>query len=471
MALADAARRYGINDQRIGATRPFQFVAGRTRRTRERGADRTVTKVLIAAVPVHGHVTPMREIARNLVKRGHDVTFLTGSIFRESVERTGARFAPLPGQADLAGSLNALFPEREALRAGQEQIEFDIDLTIQGLPAQHAAVQELLAEDPPEPVVVVHETTFVGVWPVRLGAPGRRPAGVIGIGVIPVPINSIDHAPWGVRLPPDSSADGRARNTFLNEVAASALRAGSHRDLVTTLAELGTTEEPPLIYQGLVEIPDLFLQLTIESMDYPRSDAPPHLRHVGTLPPGEPDDVELPGWWSELTSASRVVLVTQGTLANSDLGRLIEPTLRALADLDALVIVTTGSDAVPAALPANARVAEYVPFDLLLPHVDVLVSNGGYGGVHRALWHGVPMVLAGDTDDKAEVGALAEWAGAAINLGTGDPHEADVRKAVETILTDPSRTKRTEELAAECRSHDPYEAIAAAVEELARREA
>ncbi|MCW2871637.1 MAG: glycosyl transferase, UDP-glucuronosyltransferase [Streptomyces oryziradicis] len=31
--------------------------------------------------------------------------------------------------------------------------------------------------------------------------------------------------------------------------------------------------------------------------------------------------------------------------------------------------------------PANARTAELVPFDLLLPHTDVLVSNTGYGGV------------------------------------------------------------------------------------------
>jgi UDP:flavonoid glycosyltransferase YjiC (YdhE family) len=67
-------------------------------------------------------------------------------------------------------------------------------------------------------------------------------------------------------------------------------------------------------------------------------------------------------------------------------------------------------------VPANARVAEFIPFDDLLPHIDVLVSNGGYGGVQQTLGHGVPMVLAGEAADKAEVTARAAWAGVAINL-------------------------------------------------------
>lgn len=37
-----------------------------------------------------------------------------------------------------------------------------------------------------------------------------------------------------------------------------------------------------------------------------------------------------------------VVHVTQGTIANKDFGQLIAPTLRALADEDVLVVVSTG---------------------------------------------------------------------------------------------------------------------------------
>jgi UDP-glucoronosyl and UDP-glucosyl transferase len=48
-----------------------------------------------------------------------------------------------------------------------------------------------------------------------------------------------------------------------------------------------------------------------------------------------------------------------------------------------------------APLPANTHVVEYIPHDRLLPKVDVMVTNGGYGAVQRALSMGVPLVVAG----------------------------------------------------------------------------
>jgi UDP:flavonoid glycosyltransferase YjiC (YdhE family) len=106
--------------------------------------------------------------------------------------------------------------------------------------------------------------------------------------------------------------------------------------------------------------------------------------------------------------------VTQGTLANRDFSELIEPALEALADLDVLVVAALGRDAQLASVPANARVAEFIPFARLLPHTSVLVSNGGYGTVQQALRHSVPMVLAGVTEDKIEVTARTAWTGAAV---------------------------------------------------------
>ncbi len=62
-------------------------------------------------------------------------------------------------------------------------------------------------------------------------------------------------------------------------------------------------------------------------------------------------------------------------------------------------------------MPSNTYVAEHIPHDLLLPKVDVMVTNGGYGAVQRALSTGVPLVVAGNTEDKPEV--AARWHGRA----------------------------------------------------------
>ncbi len=45
-----------------------------------------------------------------------------------------------------------------------------------------------------------------------------------------------------------------------------------------------------------------------------------------------------------------------------------------------LVVATTGGpplEAIPVPLPANARAGVFLPFDRLLPKVDVMVTNGG----------------------------------------------------------------------------------------------
>jgi UDP:flavonoid glycosyltransferase YjiC (YdhE family) len=134
---------------------------------------------------------------------------------------------------------------------------------------------------------------------------------------------------------------------------------------------------------------------------------------------------DLPAWWGDLDGRT-VVHVSQGTVANTDLEELLAPTMRALADRDVIVVAATGGAPVESLgeLPANARVAEFIPYDALMPRVDAFVSNGGYGGLHHALAHGVPMIVAGDTEDKMETTRRVEWSGAGINLRTARPTEA-----------------------------------------------
>ena len=147
-----------------------------------------------------------------------------------------------------------------------------------------------------------------------------------------------------------------------------------------------------------------------------------------------------PSWWNELDGDRPVVHVTQGTVDNADLSRLLEPTIEALGGEDVIVVATTGGRDVADVkipLPSNTHVAEFIPHDVLLPKVDVMVSNGGYGAVQRALCAGVPLVVAGDTEDKPEVAARVGWSGAGINLRTGAPTRRALRNAISAVLHNP----------------------------------
>jgi UDP:flavonoid glycosyltransferase YjiC (YdhE family) len=85
-----------------------------------------------------------------------------------------------------------------------------------------------------------------------------------------------------------------------------------------------------------------------------------------------------------------------GSQSHFDL--LVAPTLQALAkEPDLLVVATAGGrpiDAIPGPVPANARLARYLPFEWMLPKADVFVTNGGYGSVKQAMSFGIPLVTA-----------------------------------------------------------------------------
>ena len=131
--------------------------------------------------------------------------------------------------------------------------------------------------------------------------------------------------------------------------------------------------------------------------EFPRQDLPANVYFVGALPIML-NQAPIPPWGHELDGSRKVALVTQGSVANYDFSQLIAPTLEALADeKDVLVVVTGGGrsvTAIPGAIPENVQLADYLPFEWVLPKVDVFVTNGGYGSVDQALSHGIPLVTA-----------------------------------------------------------------------------
>jgi UDP:flavonoid glycosyltransferase YjiC (YdhE family) len=143
--------------------------------------------------------------------------------------------------------------------------------------------------------------------------------------------------------------------------------------------------------------------------------------------------------------------------------------LKGLSGRDLFVVATTGG-ADPAVLgepPANAVVEKFVPFSALLPHVDVMVSNGGFGAVQLAIANGVPMVVAGTSEDKKEVTAHVGWSRIGINLRTSRPSPEAIADSVAHVLNEPRFRERTSALRAETNGTSPARAAADLLERLA----
>jgi UDP:flavonoid glycosyltransferase YjiC (YdhE family) len=439
----------------------------------------TMPKILICATPVYGHVMPLRAVGRELIARGYDVTFLTGSDYKQSIEDIGATFVSLTGESDLTEdrieSFHGLIRSEHPPSKDEINQRFAIDV----LPSQHEGIQEglknILKKAPGAKIVVVFEGAFKGVLPGIFGAPGIRPTGYIGVGIIPVFLSSIDLKPIpGVGFFPDNSPEGQARNLELTREDRKRW-AGSQQKFEEIMKEMGATVPDVFNVDVNYMCPDRFVQMCAPSIEFPRSDAPSGFRFAGGLPPGLRDPfVTFPEWWDDIAvnpEKKKVVFVSQGTMA-TDSRDLIIPTMHAFKDSkNVIVVAALGKKGLTlpegTLVPENSRVSDWIPYDEMLQYSDVLVTNGGYGAVQHALSHGVPLIVAGIGADKPDNAMRVEWAEVGIDMKAHQPTPEAVRLAVTNIFEDPKYMKKARAVQAEMQSYDPVGVIIESIEEVA----
>ncbi|MFF0816424.1 glycosyltransferase [Rhodococcus sp. NPDC003318] len=423
-----------------------------------------MASILLCSAPLTGHVQPMLAIGRRLVEDGCDVAILTGRAFAERAQRAGLRFVALPPSCDYDDTrLDERFPGRSRRPAFLRSL-FDAERMFAALAGdQYRAIVDAIDEVGADTVIV--ENLFMGALPLVGTTPDGRPK-VFAVCTSPLMASSIDTAPFGPGLPPSTGRFGRLRNRVLGAGTRTVVMRRAQAVAARETRRVTGTDAACFLLDWPLHADDVFV-LTTPGFEYPRTDIGERLTFVGPILPAAPADWPRPPWWDRLDTDRPVVLVTQGTLDNHDLGTLIEPTVDALSDADVLVVVATGGRPVEAVrrTSPNVIVTEFVPFGVLLPHVDAVVTNGGWGGVHFTLSHGVPLVVAGSTEDKAEIGARVARSGAGIRIRSGSPSPTAIRRAVDEVLTSPERRFRARALADELATLDATALISRRVRE------
>jgi MGT family glycosyltransferase len=418
-----------------------------------------VSHFLISSMPAAGHVSPAIPVATSLVARGHRVTWHTGPAFAAAVEATGAEFAPLRRTPDFDQIPPAPDPGTKGIAEGVSALR---NFMLSRMAGQLADYEEILRRQPFDAILVdlcafggraLHERHAIpwatlGISPLTTGGPG-----------IP---------PYGTGAPPPSHALGRLTNRLYWAAAPLAMR-GLTRAYRAERSALGLAPLPRRIsaFDHMIS-QQLHLQAATPAIEYPRDPWPANVHLVGPLLPPAPAAAPLPPWWPEMADARTVVHITQGTVA-TDPAILTRRAIEALADLDGLIVVTTPEPDALGTVPTNTRVAPFLPHPLLLPHVDVMVSNGGFNGVKAALAAGVPLVIAPWGNDQPDVAGRVAWSGAAVDLRARSPEPVAIATAVRTVLTQPSYRDAARHVAAEfatypggARAADLLERLAAA---------
>jgi MGT family glycosyltransferase len=426
-----------------------------------------MSNILVASTPAPGHVNPMLAVARHLSSLGHSITFLSGSLFRDQAVALGFRFVPLSGKAGFNYTrLEEEFPELAAAKPGPEAMNAICIFTgIDPVPDQDRAIRQILSEGPVD--LIVTDVFFWGAFPLLLGPRDARPP-VLTFGVLPLLLSSCDVAPLSG---PDASPEGRLRNQAETEQFFAMMTPATTR-FSEVLRSCGAPELPEFFLDSAAHLPDHFLELTAEAFEYPRSDLKESIQFIGNLMPNGHTKSTTPAWWDSLDGSKPVVLVTQGTIANWDLSQLIEPAIAALANEPVTVIVAAGrpdleSIRLPGGIrPENTKIENFIPFEQILPRVDVFVTNGGFGSVNLSLSKGIPMVVAGDTEDKIFTANRVGWSGSGINLETGRPGSEQILAAVRKVLSDQKYKENATRLQKEFARYNAFDLITKTVDSM-----
>jgi MGT family glycosyltransferase len=415
-------------------------------------------KILIASIPAAGHLNPLLSIASVLVESGHEVAVQVSEDLRAAVESAGHRFlSEIPNAQTSGGYYFETYPERMQKSPGMEMTGYDlVHFFARNIAAQSASLKMALHDFPAD--LILADSIYWGTLPMLVGPRDKRPA-IAHLGVSVVNIGSGKNIPMRPgETPEQREAELQLRERFMLRPAQQAVNAA--------LAGLGYPALPCPILEAMTELPDLYLHPGIESFEYPDSNS--KVRYIGALPTPA-GQLKLPEWWQQIDRTKYLVLVTQGTVANRDFGQVIAPALVALGGReDVTIIVTTGGqpvESIPVAIPSNARIVSFLPYAQIMPEIDLLITNGGYGTVNMAISHGIPIISAGLTEDKEEVSAHVQWSGAGIDLRTNQATPEAIEHAVDEIFTQPGYRERAQQLSFEFASHDVKAELLSLIEE------
>ncbi|MFE2235178.1 macrolide-inactivating glycosyltransferase [Streptomyces sp. NPDC059442] len=373
----------------------------------------TIPRAHIAmfSIAAHGHVNPSLEVIRELVARGHRVSYAVPASFAEKVAATGATpvvyTSTLPTDEDPDAWGTELI----------DNVEPFLDDAVQALPQLAAA----FAGD--EPDLVLHDITSY-----------------------PAPV--LAHR-WGVpavslwpNLVPWEGYEEEVAEPMFAELKASPRGKAYYARFERWLAEHGV-DTPP---DRLVARPRRAVVLIPRALQ-PQADRVDEtvFRFVGACQGGRADQ----GEWRRPEGAGRVLLVSLGS-AYTKQPAFYRAAAAAFADRpDWHVVLQIGSFVDPAELgelPANVEVHCWVPQLAILRQADAFVTHAGAGGSQEGLATGTPMVAVPQAVDQFGNADMLVSLGVARRLTMEEATAERLREAVLALADDPEVARRAQEI-------------------------
>lgn len=376
----------------------------------------------IISPPVPGHIHPFAALGRELVSRGHRVTYLQMIDLEEKIRSEGLDFEPLGFSDHPRGSLPASLDALGRLK-GLSALRF----TIQAV----ARTTTMVCRDAPD---AIRRRRIDALLVDQMEPAGGAVADHLGIPFITIcnalainrdPIAPPPFSPWPYR----SSRWAAARNTIGYTVSDwlthPITRVVADYRSRWKLAPLASPDDSFSRRAQVCQMPREF--------DFPRVALPQHFHYVGPLRRSRTRQIEFP--WERLDGRP-LVYASLGTLQNSR-----EAVFRCFADacrgLDVQLIISHGgglTDAQASNLPGSPLVVRYAPQEALLARAQLTLTHAGLNTVLDSLTHGVPIVAVPITYEQPAIARRVEWHGCGASIPHSDLNVSRLRTRLIEVM-------------------------------------
>jgi MGT family glycosyltransferase len=377
-----------------------------------------MARILAYTSPATGHVFPLVPGLLALGERGHQVTLLSPAEHVGQLRAAGLDAAPLDPRIEAVS-----IGDYEA-KDGRERLHRGLHDVLARGEHERADLERAIVTYQPD--VLLIDTMAYGAA-IAAEASGL-PWATVMPSLIPFPGKGIP--PYGLGLKPLGGPLGALRDKLLFRML---LREYSKAMLprlnaLRVAAGLAPVSDPI----ANLYLPHRLLALTGAPLEYPRVDAPDHVRFVGAQlwdPPAE-----VPAWLDE--PGDPWVLVTCSTEYQGD-EQLAAAAIEGLRGEKVRVIVTLADAHGVGELPTadNVRIERFVPHGPVLERAAAVVCHGGMGIVQKSVAAGVPIVVVPFGRDQPEVGRRIAESGAGVLVKKKDLSASRIRSSVRQALT------------------------------------
>ncbi len=385
---------------------------------------------LFLIIPGHGHVNPTIGLVKELIAKGDEIVYITADIFRDKVEKAGAKFTGYSGDTVL--SFNSTEGNDNPISMAKKFIKIN-KLTIDIAMQQTGEFDYLVVDN-----FVYVDTRIIEKFNIKK---------VIG-SITTFALNN------------------QLITALFNNFHSDESILDAFKELKDDLIEMGidpTTN--PIFHVINKDRADLKVVFTSKYYQPYSDEFDETFKFVG---PSITNRHEFEDFKIDNPDNKKIVYISLGTVANANLD-FYKNCFEALGSRDDIIIIMSigqrinKSDLGP--IPKNFKVYDYVPQLKLLKQTDLFITHGGMNSSSEGLYNGVPLIVVPQFGDQPIVAMRVAQLGAGVAL-MANRQASDIQVAVNKVLSDKSYKENAQKIGESLKSGGGYKKAAKLIHEM-----